>query len=120
MAVSFRTLFSPNRPLCFNSIGAGSIMESLELNKPLIVVINDQLMHNHQTELARQLQSDSHLLYTTCGLVVLMVAQFYAPPANTSHLVATLEQMDPVLRKPYTRGNPEVFGHYLDSVMGFR
>lgn len=45
--------------------GSGSIMEALSLQKPLVVVINDRLMNNHQTELARQLCKDSHLLYTT-------------------------------------------------------
>lgn len=40
-------------------------MEALSLQKPLVVVINDKLMDNHQTELARQLCKDGHLLYTT-------------------------------------------------------
>lgn len=83
--------------------GAGSIVESLELKKPLVVVINDQLMHNHQIELAKQLQADNHLLFTTC-----------------SQLLYTIEHMDLSLLVPYTRGNPLVFGDYLDSVMGFR
>ena len=45
--------------------GAGCIVESLSLGKPLVVVINDELMNNHQTELARQLSDGGHLLYTT-------------------------------------------------------
>lgn len=45
--------------------GSGSIMEALSLQKPLVVVVNDRLMNNHQTELARQLCKDGHLLYTT-------------------------------------------------------
>ena len=40
-------------------------MEALSLQKPLIVVVNDMLMDNHQTELARQLAKDGHLLYAT-------------------------------------------------------
>lgn len=49
----------------YTHAGAGSILEALSLQKPLVVVINDQLMNNHQTELARQLHKDGHLLYTT-------------------------------------------------------
>lgn len=59
-------------------LGAGSIVESLELKKPLVVVINDQLMHNHQIELAKQLQADNHLLFTTCRLANLI--DFYNSP----------------------------------------
>ena len=40
-------------------------MEALSLQKPLVAVINDRLMNNHQTELARQLCKDGHLLHTT-------------------------------------------------------
>ena len=48
-----------------HSAGAGCIMEALSLRKPLVVVINELLMDNHQTELARRLNSDGHLVYTT-------------------------------------------------------
>ena len=46
--------------------GSGSIFESLTLGKPLVVAINEQLMDNHQIELARQLSHDNHLVYATC------------------------------------------------------
>ena len=45
--------------------GAGSIMEALDAGKHVIVVINDSLMDNHQTELAEQLAKDRHLVHTT-------------------------------------------------------
>lgn len=50
--------------LCF--IGAGSVLEVLQAGKPLIVVINELLMDNHQLELASQLSEEGHLYYATC------------------------------------------------------
>lgn len=47
-------------------LGAGSCLEVLGAGKPLLVVVNDKLMDNHQLELAKQLQADGHLLFCTC------------------------------------------------------
>lgn len=63
---------APAAALFFSS-GAGSCLETLGAGKPLLVVVNDSLMDNHQLELARQLHMDSHLLYCTCRYVFLMV-----------------------------------------------
>lgn len=52
----------------FVHTGAGSCLEVLGANKPLVVVINEELMNNHQVELADQLSSDGHLFYCTCRL----------------------------------------------------
>jgi len=41
-------------------------MEVLAANKPLLVVINEDLMDNHQLELAQQLYNDGHVLYSKC------------------------------------------------------
>ncbi|RUP44261.1 hypothetical protein BC936DRAFT_149703 [Jimgerdemannia flammicorona] len=49
--------------------GSGSILESLRLQKPLIVVANETLMDNHQDELAEALQEEGYLVYSTCRLV---------------------------------------------------
>lgn len=56
-------------PYLFSSSGAGSCLEALGAGKPLLVVVNDKLMNNHQLEMARQLHMDSHLLYCTCRYV---------------------------------------------------
>ena len=47
-------------------VGAGSVMETLAAGKPLVVIINERLMDNHQLELAERLAEDGHLLYGTC------------------------------------------------------
>ncbi|KAL0209015.1 hypothetical protein P9112_011602 [Eukaryota sp. TZLM1-RC] len=41
--------------------GAGTISESLKLNKRVIVAINRTLLHNHQMELASKYQDLNHL-----------------------------------------------------------
>uniref|UniRef100_A0A8D0QIE1 UDP-N-acetylglucosamine transferase subunit ALG13 n=1 Tax=Sus scrofa TaxID=9823 RepID=A0A8D0QIE1_PIG len=53
--------------LVISHAGAGSCLETLEKRKPLVVVINEKLMNNHQLELAKQLHKDGHLFYCTCS-----------------------------------------------------
>ena len=45
------------------------MLETLQVGQPLIVVINELLMDNHQLELASQLAEDGHLYYATCRSV---------------------------------------------------
>ncbi|KAM4818583.1 LOW QUALITY PROTEIN: UDP-N-acetylglucosamine transferase subunit ALG13 [Thomomys bottae] len=63
--------------LVISHAGAGSCLETLEKGKPLVVVVNEKLMNNHQLELAKQLHKEGHLFYCTCS--VLCLPAFPAP-----------------------------------------
>eukprot|EP00045_Choanoeca_perplexa_P009318 m.89157 g.89157 ORF g.89157 m.89157 type:complete len:206 (-) comp14851_c0_seq3:1712-2329(-) len=45
--------------------GAGTILEAMAAQKSMVVVINDTLMHNHQTELAQAMASRKHVIACT-------------------------------------------------------
>ncbi|KAL8181125.1 UNVERIFIED_CONTAM: hypothetical protein K2H54_048105 [Gekko kuhli] len=85
--------------LVISHAGAGSCLEVLEAGKPLLVVVNDKLMNNHQLELARQLHTDGHLFYCTCRT-----------------LIQTLQSMDLSTLKPFPPGQPEKFAAFLDKI----
>ena len=50
--------------------GAGSIMEALRARKPLMVVVNEKLMDNHQWEIADAMKAGNHLLTSTPATLI--------------------------------------------------
>lgn len=88
--------------LVIGHAGAGTCLEVLKAGKPLIVVINDSLMDNHQTELSRALTSQ--------GIVV----SCYVPD-----LTKTLSKFQPQKLKKLAPGHPEIFQQHLDNLMGY-
>jgi len=63
------------------SAGSGSIMESLRLHKKLVVVVNEDLMDNHQIELAQALSERQYLCY---GMTRYVFFFFFNPALTVS------------------------------------
>ncbi|XP_058116007.1 UDP-N-acetylglucosamine transferase subunit ALG13 homolog [Anopheles ziemanni] len=89
--------------LVISHAGAGSCIEVLEAGKTLIVVVNETLMDNHQTELAERLNKEKCLFYCT-------------PDTLQSTLVGSdfsqLQSLAP--------GALDSFVDHLDKFMGFK
>lgn len=94
--------FIKNSDLIISHAGAGTCIDVLSLEKPLLVVINDTLMDNHQTELAEQLSKDGYLFYTTIN-----------------DLPNSLQNLNVSELREYEPGNLDKFVSYLDNYMGF-
>lgn len=92
--------------LVISHAGAGSCIEVLTSKKPLIVVVNENLMNNHQTELAQQLFIDGYLLY-----------------CSTQTMAKVLNDLDAKIPqlKPYEPGHRNMlkFVNHLNTIMGF-
>ncbi|CAG8558810.1 14735_t:CDS:2 [Cetraspora pellucida] len=66
--------------LIISHAGSGSILESFRLNKPLIVVVNEDLMDNYQAELAIELENKGYLAYSStrfCSMNQILKSQTY-------------------------------------------
>ena len=79
--------------------GAGTALEVLRKGKPLICVINDELMNNHQTELAEELSRGGHVLSAT--------------PSTLCHVFRGAEFTE---LKPFPAAEPAVFRDFLSAV----
>ena len=88
--------------LVISHAGAGSVLESLEANKKLIVVVNEDLMDNHQLELAEKMYTEGFLLYTNCQGLAEKINQINSTESS--------------LLKKYVPGNSLLFGNYLNQI----
>lgn len=91
-----------NADLVISHAGAGSILDALEARKDLIVVMNECLMHNHQSELAEQLHNEGHLYCCTCN-----------------NLLDVIETMDFTELKPFVNTKSRKIANFIDNIMGF-
>ena len=82
--------------------GSGSIFETLRLRKPLIVVVNEDLMDNHQSELAEELAERKHL--------------FCAHPQTLFQTVASMN-LESLL--PYHPGDAAPVAKLINRFLGF-
>nr|CAG4645966.1 EOG090X0KOU [Lynceus sp. MCZ IZ 141354] len=86
--------------LVISHAGAGSCLEALSENKPLLIVTNDTLMGNHQTELADKLHTEECAYQSTVINLIQVL--------DTAHFESL---------KKFPSGQPSLFANYLDSLM---
>ncbi|KAG8366393.1 hypothetical protein BUALT_Bualt17G0075000 [Buddleja alternifolia] len=95
--------FLKSASLVISHAGSGSIFETLRLRKPLIVVVNEDLMDNHQSELAEELAERKHL--------------FCARPQT---LYETISAMDLDSLVAYQPGDATPVAEFINRFLGFR
>ncbi|KAH0470117.1 hypothetical protein IEQ34_001675 [Dendrobium chrysotoxum] len=88
--------------LIISHAGSGSIFETLRLRKPLIVVVNEDLMDNHQSELAEELADRKHL--------------FCASPQTLGQTIQTMD-LDSLL--PFQSGDALPVAKLINKFLGF-
>lgn len=88
--------------LIIGHAGAGTALEVLKLRKPMIAVVNDKLMDNHQTELADRLHELGHLIKTV--------------PSELHEALLSPQLFSP---KHFEHSPPNRFSNYLVEKLGY-
>lgn len=88
--------------LVISHAGSGSVLDCLGAGKKLLVVINDELMDNHQVELAEKLEEEGYLHY-----------------CFVSEIMVSLANMGWDSIKPFRKGETKKFVTYLEERLGF-
>ncbi|KAG0314359.1 hypothetical protein BGZ97_009359 [Linnemannia gamsii] len=88
--------------LIISHAGSGSILEALRLNKKLVVVVNEDLMDNHQQELGSALHEQHYLVCCT-----------------VSTLEKALQAKEYDSLEPFPQPDSTRFSDFLDARMGF-
>ncbi|EGD81903.1 glycosyltransferase 28 domain containing 1 [Salpingoeca rosetta] len=111
--------------------GAGTILEALGAGKKMVVVVNDRLMSNHQTELAFKMKALNHLdactcdtlLHTLAGLPARSFARYHGGEddrAVLNHIAGVLEaRRADALRSAQGRGRPSIALFLVAAVLAF-
>mmetsp|Transcript_17038 Transcript_17038/g.20533 ORF Transcript_17038/g.20533 Transcript_17038/m.20533 type:complete len:195 (-) Transcript_17038:264-848(-) len=93
--------FISKAALVISHAGSGSIFESLRASRPLVVVVNEKLMDNHQAELADELSQMK-----------------YCVSARPSDLLEKIKAFNPDALLPYTAGDPKKLAQGIDEFLG--
>lgn len=92
-----------NADLVIGHAGAGTCLQTLKAGKKLVVVVNDELMDNHQMELADKLSEEGYIHVTFCS----SITEFLDSDFNLKNL------------KPFPEGQGHDYVKYIDKIMGF-
>lgn len=88
--------------LVISHAGAGSCIETLKAGKTMVVVVNENLMDNHQIELAERLHRDGYIFYCVPG-----------------ELMQTLQAVRTQKLQLYERGDAGRLVREIDKLMNF-